>query len=463
MMNIRQKLAGNIRQKLAGLMMKSAGVLSKVDFEDWDAYIQAYGTKKNTGEILWDNYSTLRKQYNGTAYACIRKIAPKIAAVPLHLYIPEGGGNEGARRRIAPVGDETKAFLATLPFIKAMDIREDVEEVTAHSILDLLNGANNRMTRYQIFDRTVTELELTGECYWRLIYDEKDAAPRAIRFMYPEQLTPKENKRGEPDGYTYKKKDDKDETIPEKEMIYFWYAGPHSHNRGFGPVAAMSQRISGEKNIATIQNSILENMGIPPAVIKVMRLAGGEDRFQEFKKAFQDLYGGMTKRGKIAFTQGEWEIEEMGYIEGAKMWREFIANGFGVPASKLTMESSNRAVADVGDTELMRDTILPKLTMIAEELTESLVPRFDGLDGAFFMFDNPVPEDTRTKMLMRRINRTTGVTTPDEERQEDGREPHGSPEASSLAPVRAAMPEQEPEKQAADAIEKALDRVRVEI
>jgi HK97 family phage portal protein len=452
-------------------MMKSAGKLSKDDFGDWDAFIQAYGTQKNTGEISWNNYSMLRKQYSSTTYSCIRKIAPKVAAVPLHLYIPKGSGNERARRRVAPVSDETKGFLDTQAFIKAMDIREDVEEITAHSILDLLNGANNRMTRYQIFDRTITELELTGECFWRLIYDDQDAAPRAIRFMYPEQLTPKENKRGEPDGYTYKKKGDKDETIPEKEMVYFWYAGPYSYNRGYGPVAAMSQRISGEKNIATIQNSILENMGIPPAVIKVMRLAGGEDRFQEFKKAFQDLYGGMTKRGKLAFTQGEWEIEklgqtfeEMGYIEGAKMWREFIANGFGVPVSKLTMESSNRAVQEVGDTELMRDTILPKLTMIAEELTESLVPKFDGLEGAFFMFDNPVPDDARTKMLMRRINRTTGVTTPNEERQQDGMEPHDSEEADSLAPVREAMPgASEPEKQAADALDKAMDKLRMEI
>jgi HK97 family phage portal protein len=460
----------NIRQRAAKFMMKSAGILSKDDFGDWDAFIQAYGTQKNTGEILWNNYSTLRKQYSGTTYSCIRKIAPKVAAVPLHLYIPKGSGNERARRRTAPVSDETKGFLDTQAFIKAMDIRENVEEITAHGILDLLNGANNRMTRYQIFDRTITELELTGECYWRLIYDDRDAAPRAIRFMYPEQLTPKENKRGEPDGYIYKKKGDKDETIPEKEMIFFWYAGPYSHNRGYGPVAAMSQRISGEKNIATIQNSVLENNGIPPFIVKIMRRMPPE-LFEEFKKEFSDLTRDMNRRGKPGFTQGDWTIEkvgqtleEMGYIEGAKMWREFIANGFGVPVSKLTMESSNRAVQEVGDTELMRDTILPKLTMIAEELTESLVPKFDGLDGAFFMFENPVPEDTRTKMLMRRVNRTTGVTTPNEERQQDGMEPHDSEEADSLAPARAALPTAgEPEKQAADAIDKALDRVRMEI
>jgi hypothetical protein len=105
--------------------------------------------------------------------------------------------------------------------------------------------------------------------------------------------------------------------------------------------------------------------------------------------------------------------------------------------------------------------------MIAEELTESLIPMFPTLQdsGAFYMFNDPVDEDVKTKMLVRRTNRTTGVTTPNEERQEDGREPHETPEADELGPIRAPLPAigDTPEGQARNAIDGAIGKIRMEV
>lgn len=455
---------------------KLAQALSKNDFGDWEAVINAYGMGKQTGEIRWSEYARLRSQYKGTTYANIRKIAPAVAATPLHLFIPESNDNGSRTIKRAPVSDEMKSYAFAQPHVKAMNIRKGVEEITSHAILDLLNGKNQRMTRSQIFERIVTDLELTGESYGRLIYDDNDVAPRAIVFLPAEKMKPKENDRGEPDGYEYRKSQTETVTIPEEEMLYIWYAGPFNSNRGFSPVAAMSQRITGETSIATIQNSTLLNMGIPPAIVKVMGRMPPEE-FTEFKASFNDLFTSLSKRGTLGFTmggsrdgkgsKGGWEIEklgqtleEMGYIEGAKLWREFISNGFGVPISKLSTESSNRATQDVANTEFLRDTILPKLTLISEELTESLIPLFGDLEGqdAFFVFANPVPEDTRLKITEQRVDRTTAVKTPNEVRKEKGMEAHPSPEADQLAPVRAPMPEQS-ESMAVNAIDRAVDKV----
>jgi HK97 family phage portal protein len=392
-----------------------------------------------------------------------------VAASALHLYVPEGSPAVRESKRI-PIADEVKAFLSSVGFCKAaMTILESVEEVTEHPALEVFKRANGSMSKHQLFDQTMMDLTLNGNCYWHPVLNEAEAFPAMVQTFPATVMKPYKDKDGRLAGYKLKRGLGKrDKKFDLDEIVHFWYVNPHSDVEGFSPVAAASQRISSEVNTATFQNSTLENMGVPAAIVKIIQRIP-PDKFKEFKKEFAAIYGGAASAGKVGFTQGEWEIEklgqtlqEMGYIEGAKMLREFIANDFQVPASKLTMESSNRAVQEVGNTEFLRDTILPNLTMIAEELTESLIPMFPSLEGtgAFYMFDNPVPEDTRTKMLMRRINRTTGTTTPNEEREEDGREPHPSPEADSLAPVRSPMPEREAEESAARAIDAAMEKVK---
>lgn len=457
----------NLRHKLArALIGKSAdSVLTHADF-GWSSGV--FRANRKTGEIPWSDYAAQRKEYKGTTYACIRKIGPAVAAAGLHLYIPEGSTIRESKRM--PITDDTKAFLSSVSFCKAiMAISEQVEEVIRHPALDVFKRANGSMTRHQLFDMTMIDLSLNGNCYWHPVMNEADAFPAMIQFFSPTVMKPYKNKDGMLAGYKLKRGFGKrDKKYELDEILHFWYPNPHSDIEGFSPVSAAAQRISGEVNTATFQNSTLLNMGIPAGIIKIARQMTPE-KFKEFKQEFKQLYGGVAKANKLGFTQGEWEIEtlgqtlqEMGYIEGSKMLREFIANDLQVPISKLTMESSNRAVAEAGNTEFLRDTILPNLTMIAEELTESMIPMFPSLEdtGAFYMFDNPVPEDMRTKMLMRRINRTTNVTTPNDEREEDGREPHPSPEADLLGVIRSPMPEREVEERAVRAIDTAMENVK---
>lgn len=454
----------NIRMKLANMLAKSA--LTKADFGDESFWTQLVGNKKISGGIPWNAWSSQKQEYRGTTYACIRKIAPAVAAAPLRLFIPASNDSRQSSKRVA-VSDDRKEFLGELDFCKqTMSQNEDVEEITDHPALDVFKRANGSMTRYQLFDNMMINMGLHGNEYWHPVMNDNGAIPVQIQRMPPDRMTPI-TKDGIVTGYKLKRKlGDKKFTL--EEIIHFWYPNPFDMFQGYSPVSAASQRISAEVNTATFQNSTLENMGVPAGIVKVMRQMD-DKKFADFKKAFGDLYKGASNAGRVGFTQGEWEIEtlgqtleEMGYIEGAKMLREFIANDFQVPLSKLTMESSNRAVAEAGNTEFQRDTILPNLTMIAEELTESMVPLFPSLEdtGAFYMFDDPVSEDMRMKIMQTRVLRTTGVSTPNEERPLYGLDEHPSEEADDLAPVRAEVEPKEPsevERMAKAAIDEAID------
>lgn len=456
----------SFRNKLANMIATKG---ASQDFDKAPSFAAFMGmTGKNTGEIAWNDWAKQRKEYRGTTYACIRKIAPAVAAAPLHLFIPVGNSSASKSKRI-PVTDEMKAFLLAQTHCKAiMNMNENVEEITDHIALDVFKRANGSMTRSQLFDKTMINMVLQGNSYWRPINNTTDAFPVRIQMIPVEVIKPIVDD-GMVTGYKMRRK----RPLPSKkleleEIVHFFYPNPHSLSEGYSPVAAASQRISAEVGISTVQNSTLENKGIPAGLVKIVRQMGDE-KFNEFKKEWSDLYAGATNDGKIGFTQGDWEfiklaqtLEEMGYIEGAKMAREFIANDLQVPISKLTMESSNRAVAEAGNTEFLRDTILPNLIMIAEELTESMIPLFPSLKdtGAFYMFENPVPEDLRLKIMQTRVLRTTGVSTPNNERPLYGLEPHDSEAADDLAPVRAPIPEQsesDVERMAKAAIDGVID------
>lgn len=461
----------SFRTKLAKRILGKSTALSIEDFgggDDWRSFSSIFHGRKKSGEISWNDWAAQRREYRGTTYACIRKIAPAVAAAPLHLFIPEGNSEIRASKRI-PVNDEMKVFLLTRPHCKAiMIVNEGLEEITDHAALDVFKKANGSMTRSQLFDRTMIDMMLNGNAYWEPIENNAGAFPAQINMLPPERMKPIV-KDGVVTGYALKRGFAKPaKKFEADEIVHFFYPNPHSISEGYSPVAAASQRISGEVLTSTFQNSTLENMGIPAGIIKIVRQMGPE-KFAEFKKEFGDLYGGVRKANSLGFTQGEWELvqlgqtlQEMGYIDGAKMLREFIANTLQVPISKLTMESSNRAVADAGNTEFQRDKILPDLVMIAEELTESLIPMFPSLEdtGAFYMFENPVSEDLRLKIMQTRVLRTTGVSTPNNERPLYGLEPHDSEAADDLAPVRAPIPEQnesEVERMAKAAIDGVVD------
>jgi phage portal protein BeeE len=170
----------NLRHKLGRAIAGKSGLLTKEDFGDWEAYVQAYGGKKKSGVIPWNAWSAQRREYRGTTYACIRKIAQAVAGVPLHLYVPEGSGAIRDRKRI-PVSDESKAFLSEQSLSKlAVMASESVEEVTDHPALDVFKRANGSMTRFQLFDRTMVDMGLNGNSYWELVSNKTDEQNRCV-------------------------------------------------------------------------------------------------------------------------------------------------------------------------------------------------------------------------------------------------------------------------------------------
>jgi hypothetical protein len=160
----------------------------------------------------------------------------------------------------------------------------------------------------------------------------------------------------------------------------------------------------------------------------------GPDEYQRLKDNWNLKYKGSKNAGKIAILEQGLKYHQIGSdIKSARLddldinVRNEILAMFGVPASKLGLvEDVNRANADANDYTYQKETILPRLTLLEEKINEKIVPMYDV--GIVAKFDNPVPQDTATKLLERESNIRSGFSSIDEEREKEGLEPYNLPE-----------------------------------
>jgi hypothetical protein len=111
---------------------------------------------------------------------------------------------------------------------------------------------------------------------------------------------------------------------------------------------------------------------------------------------------------------------QMDIIAIAGVSKETIHNAFGVPMALSTKET-NLANLSAARQQHALLAVLPRCNRSEARLNMNLVSLFD--ERLFLAYDNPVPEDVVQKSLMRKNNLSNGVTTINEERAEDKREP----------------------------------------
>jgi HK97 family phage portal protein len=152
---------------------------------------------------------------------------------------------------------------------------------------------------------------------------------------------------------------------------------------------------------------------------------------KSIKAQIQNEHRGPQKRGGFMVAPEGTNVHTLGYAPKdrgyeAEMdyYRRMIDVAAGRPESRSKMNDANRASAQAGETQYARQTILPRLSNDAEELTEFLLPLFGLTPGEYWLaYDNPVAEDTQARTD--RVQKLTsyGVMTINEARALEGLDP----------------------------------------
>jgi len=355
------------------------------------------------------DYARLVDSYKSWVYVCASKNGRSVAEATQRLYLRKTSELAGKKSvlRTKSVGRKTEDRLRKNPMLtKMLSPAEEIEEVLEHPYIDLMSSINPFRNRFETMEETELFLELCGNSYWYVVRN-KLSLPAQIWTL------PAQNVRVVPSadkfisGYVYLKGAYKIPFDPE-EIIHFKFSNPNNMHYGLGPLSAIYSAYQFHESTRRFETALMANMGRPEGILTYPEELD-EVEFKRIRKEWVENYGGVGKVGKVLILSGGTDYKpitmspkEMSYLAGLKITREEIAGAFDIPMSKLTMESSNRAVADSGDYQYANEAIEPRLRRIEEKLNEALIPSYD--ENLFVAYDSTVPEDKDFMLRERESN-----------------------------------------------------------
>jgi HK97 family phage portal protein len=372
----------------------------------------------------------LINRYTGWVYTCASKNSISAAQIPLRLYGSVPTSKSKSRFKTKTVKSDVKQHLWQNQSIrKYMNQAVDVEEIVEHPFLDLMYNANDFMNGFDLLELLFLHQELTGNTFWHITKDPI-GKPIEIWPLYPQHIKIITHKQKFISGFEFSINSNEKIVYEPEEVVHFYYANPHTPIIGLGRLQAVVIAADMSTAMGQYETALMQNMARPDKAIILPAEAGNPNKedMERLQKAWYKRHGGIKKAGKVAFLTGGAKIEdlslsprELNYLQGRKATLEEIAGVFGVPMSKVTTDNVNRANAESGEYQYMKDTILPMLRRTEQKMNEKLLPMFDA-ENIFVAFDNPVPQDRDFRLKERESNIKSGYSNINEERQEDGRD-----------------------------------------
>jgi hypothetical protein len=325
--------------------------------------------------------------------------ATVVSSQPMRLYRPASGSKVYGKRR---VDRKTKAFLSgrgvNKPHKKAVSVSsasDEMEEITSHPILDLLYAPDPSMTCGQWFYLIQSYIEATG---WCAAWMGPDQIPKGMYVLAPHQTKIDFTVQDYIRGFTFGAETSKERFFPAEECAYFRLR-PHPQNPNRAASWVSSVIMPSDMEQAALQSEIARwnNGGLPGAIYKIN--ATSQTEFDRAANEIDRQTRGVNKAGRNLIISNAEVIQpaskphEMNYQAGLDTAEARIYRAAGIPEPLWKLNDANLASASAASPAYMNLTIWPRLSTLAEILTEYVVSRFDPTGTMFLAFDNPDNED----------------------------------------------------------------------
>lgn len=449
----------NAAGRLKGAFIKGIN-MSLSDDRAWSPYggfapSAGKGKKPESAADAIDNYFT------SWVFICSSLNARSCASVPLRLY----GTVKSKGRKIKWAGTEVevptrpiskarkKAFESSRTLQPYITKAADVEEITEHPFLELIQNVNPFSNMSDLLELTVMFMDLAGDAYWYLIRNGA-GMPEAIWSMPSQYVTPIPGKTLDEfiTGYKFQR-GNTSITLPMDDVIPFSYPNPKSQITGFAPVLGVADAVYNNSQMNVYEASLFENKARVDGLFEVDSTVPMA-QVERAKEKFAADFAGTQQAGKrpilppgMKFTKTSMTSEEISYVEGRRLTREEISAGLDVPISLLD-PNAIRANVDGAGLFHSKYGVTPRLRKIEEKLNERLIPMYDSGSGLFCAFDDIIPEDLEYQLRARQAGAGVPWISVDEARAEEGRDALEIPGVSdvpmmpfSMSPLGTPSPE----------------------
>jgi HK97 family phage portal protein len=280
-------------------------------------------------------------------------------------------------------------------------LKEDRTPVTRHAALDMWRKPNPFFTNMEFVESFQQHLELTGEAYWVVHYDER--APDLPLYLWPvrpDRMYPVPSAERYLAGYIYCGPGGEKVPLELKDVIQLRMPNPLDPYRGLGPVQAAMVDLDSARYSAEWNRNFFVNSAEPGGIIEVDRRLS-DDEFREMTQRWREQHGGVAQAHRVAvLEQGKWvdrkyTQRDMQFTELLTLSDDKIRRAFAFPKPMLgDTEDINRANAEAGEVIFARWTLIPRLERIKAALNDDLLPLFGATGRDLeFDYDSPVPDD----------------------------------------------------------------------
>lgn len=327
------------------------------------------------------------------------------------------------RREIAPSVRVTKRIQGNI---------DDMTEVTAHPLLDLLDDVNPWTEGFSYRKSLYIDLQLFGRLF-TLLTRQGSEPPMELWRLQPQYMDVLPSRTNFIGGFRYKRGVEEKTYTPD-EVFWVKLFDPHSPWGGVGWVEAFIKTIDADLSIVDFTEWMFRNGGTPDLVVTTA-VEPSEEEKRAYRRDFRTMFGNLRDRvANLLWVSGkDTKVEsfahaprDMEYVKGREIARDEVCAAAGVPKSYVTTDDVNLANAREGSITHMRITVWPLIQTVEEAINQRLLPLWS--DRLILIHDNPISEDREIRIAERASQLGAGYSV-NELRIQDGEEPLDDPKA----------------------------------
>lgn len=352
--------------------------------------------------------------------------------------------------------DITAATAALQPFsVSRRKPNEELEDIPNHPFELLLDRPNELDSRFEFLYATVALWMLNGNAYWWLNRRSENDEPSEMWIIPPHMIEPVPDGKLFISGYEYSPDGGGANTIffEPYEIVAFRRFNPFSRFRGLSALETLALTIRGDIAMREYNNSFFSDKGgSPPGILMFENMIedGQWEKIKEDKRRAtrnrEDMMLRGVGQGGVKWQQAAVSQKDMEFLAGMKFNRSEVFTVLAPGLEAKLDPSATEANANAGDRTFRAETVWPKLELMAQKITSSVLPVYgDGLIGAF----DDVRITDRQLELQERTADERIMTIGELRRTYKGLDPLGD-ERDDLLVSQVTAPRQEQPKPSAD-------------
>ena len=269
-------------------------------------------------------------------------------------------------------------------------VKVEGQTMPEHPLALLLARPNGRQSGGEMLEAVYAYLQTAGNAY--LQAGIVDGAVRTLFVLRPDRMSVVAGHDGWPVAYEYKAGGRavriSQEPLPIPGVLHMALFHPLDDHYGMAPLAAAQTSLDIHNASAQWNKALLDNAARPSGALVYSAGAGSltDEQYNRLKEEMEAQFSGAANAGRPMVLDGglDWKAmaltpRDMDFIEARHAAARDIALAFGVPPMLLGIPGDN-TYANLAEANraLWRQTLVPLVMRVAQELSEWLGPAFEG-------------------------------------------------------------------------------------